>query len=31
MKIKYFKSFEKDIDKIKDGKVKSQLYIVIQN
>jgi len=31
MKVKYLKSFEKDIDKILDIKVKNQLYIVIQN
>lgn len=31
MKVKYLKSFEKDIDKILDSKVKNQLYIVIQN
>lgn len=31
MKVKYLKSFEKDIDKILDIKVKNQLYNVIQN
>lgn len=31
MKVKYLKNFEKDIDKILDKKIKTQLYNVIQN
>lgn len=31
MKVKYLKSFEKDIDNIQNKKIKEQLYNVIQN
>lgn len=31
MKVKYLKSFEKDVDNIQNKKIKEQLYNVIQN